>query len=142
MTVSCPADKIARLQSSCRNLMVAKVISVHDAERILGTMESVRPVTPCVPYTTGHCRSNSSRPRPSLGGLRILSICPPRPFLLWLGGSHLRVLLLIPRLPLGSYLPQWRFSLMLVWRWVVATAPVVALSREPGPQMIWLRIQV
>ena len=26
--------------------MVAKVVSVHDAERILGTMESVRPVTP------------------------------------------------------------------------------------------------
>ena len=41
MTVSCPADKIARLQSSCRNLMVARVVSVHDAERILGTMESV-----------------------------------------------------------------------------------------------------
>ena len=46
MTVSCPADKIARLQSSCRNLMVAGVVSVHDAEWILGTMESVRPVTP------------------------------------------------------------------------------------------------
>ena len=46
MTVSCPADKIARLQSSCRNLMVAKVVLVHDAEKILGTMESVRPVTP------------------------------------------------------------------------------------------------
>ena len=26
--------------------MVAKVVSVHDAEKILGTMESVRPVTP------------------------------------------------------------------------------------------------
>ena len=46
MTVSCPADKIARLQSSCRNLMVARVVSVHDAEWILGTMESVRTVTP------------------------------------------------------------------------------------------------
>ena len=46
MTVSCPADKIAILQSSCRNLMVVKVVSVHDAEKILGTMESVRPVTP------------------------------------------------------------------------------------------------
>ena len=31
MTVSCPADNIARLQSSCRNLMVARVVSVHDA---------------------------------------------------------------------------------------------------------------
>ena len=46
MTVSCPADKIARLQPVCRNLMVAGVVSVHNAERILGTMESVRPVTP------------------------------------------------------------------------------------------------
>ena len=46
MTVSCPADKIVRLQSSCRNLMVAGVVSVHNAERIMGTMESVRPVTP------------------------------------------------------------------------------------------------
>ena len=26
--------------------MVAGVVSVHDAEQILGTMESVRPVTP------------------------------------------------------------------------------------------------
>ena len=46
MTVSCPPDKIARLQSSCRNLVRDRVVSVHDAERILGTMESVRPVTP------------------------------------------------------------------------------------------------
>ena len=46
MTVSCPTEKIARLQSSCRNLMVAGVVLVHDAEWILGTMESVQPVTP------------------------------------------------------------------------------------------------
>ena len=46
MTVSCLADKVARLQTTCRNLMVVKVVSVHDAEKILGTMESVRPVTP------------------------------------------------------------------------------------------------
>ena len=41
MTVSCPADKVARLQSSCRNLMVARVVSVHYAEQILGNMESM-----------------------------------------------------------------------------------------------------
>ena len=27
-------------------MMVVKVVSVHNAEKILGTMESVRPVTP------------------------------------------------------------------------------------------------
>ena len=46
MTVSCPADKIAKLQSSCRNLMVVKIVSVHRAEKTLGTMESMYPVTP------------------------------------------------------------------------------------------------
>ena len=46
MTVSCPPDKIARLQPICTNVMKAGIVTVHDAERILGTMESVRPVTP------------------------------------------------------------------------------------------------
>ena len=46
MTVSCPPDKIVRLQSMCKNVMRTGMVTVHDAERILGTMESVRPVTP------------------------------------------------------------------------------------------------
>ena len=46
MTVSCPPDKIVRLQSMCKNIMRTRIVTVHDAERILGTMESVRPVTP------------------------------------------------------------------------------------------------
>ena len=46
MTISCPPDKIARLQAACRNLVKDGVMSVLDAEHILGTMESVRPVTP------------------------------------------------------------------------------------------------
>ena len=46
MTVSCPPDKIVRLQSMCREVMKSGIVTVHDAERILGTMESVRPVTP------------------------------------------------------------------------------------------------
>merc|ERR1711867_80317 len=41
MTVSCPPDKIVRLKSSCRNLMMAGVVTVHDAEGILGSIESV-----------------------------------------------------------------------------------------------------
>ena len=49
MTVSCPPDKIARLQSICRNVMKAGIVTMHDAERILGTIESVRPVTPLCP---------------------------------------------------------------------------------------------
>ena len=48
MTVSCPPDKIARLQSMCRNMMKDDIVTVHGAERILGTMESVRSVTPFV----------------------------------------------------------------------------------------------
>ena len=46
MTVSCPPDKIARLQSMCRNIMKDGTVSVHDAEPILGTMESVFLVSP------------------------------------------------------------------------------------------------
>ena len=46
MTVSCPPDKIAGLQSMCRDIMKAGIITMHDAGHILGTMESVRPVTP------------------------------------------------------------------------------------------------
>ena len=46
MTVSCPPDKIVRLQSMCKTVMRTGIVTVHDAERILGTMESVRPVTP------------------------------------------------------------------------------------------------
>merc|ERR1712082_241599 len=46
MTISCPPDKVAKLQKQCRNLVKDGVVLVLDAERILGTMESVRPVTP------------------------------------------------------------------------------------------------
>ena len=46
MTISCPADKIERLQSLCETAMSSGVISFHDVERMLGMMESVRPVTP------------------------------------------------------------------------------------------------
>ena len=46
ITISCPVDKIARLQDICRRAMQSGLVTVHDAERMLGTMESVRPVTP------------------------------------------------------------------------------------------------
>ena len=46
MTISCPQDKIERLQGMCAKAMAEGVIMVHDAEKLLGTMESVRPVTP------------------------------------------------------------------------------------------------
>ena len=46
MTVSCPPDKIERLQGMCARAMSSGIITVHDAEKLLGTMESVRPVTP------------------------------------------------------------------------------------------------
>ena len=46
MTVSCPPDKIARLQSMCGDMMKDGTVSVHDAENILGTIESVCLVSP------------------------------------------------------------------------------------------------
>ena len=46
MTVSCPREKIQRLQDKCRNALASKFITVHDLERLIGTMESVRPATP------------------------------------------------------------------------------------------------
>ena len=46
MTISCPKDKIERLQGLCREAMQETYISVHKLERLLGTMESVRPSTP------------------------------------------------------------------------------------------------
>ena len=46
MTVSCPQDKITRLQTLCSKAMESSKITVHDCERMLGQMESVRPVTP------------------------------------------------------------------------------------------------
>ena len=46
MSVSCSPDKIARLQSMCRNIMKDGTVSVHDAEPILGSMESVCLVSP------------------------------------------------------------------------------------------------
>ena len=48
MTVSCPPDKIARLQSMCRNMMKDDIVTMHDAERIFGTMASGCSVTPFV----------------------------------------------------------------------------------------------
>ena len=46
MTISCPIDKVIRLQDKCKIALKNGFVSVHDLERILGTMESVRPSTP------------------------------------------------------------------------------------------------
>ena len=46
MTISCPLDKVERLQGLCKSALQSKVASVHQLERMLGTMESVRPSTP------------------------------------------------------------------------------------------------
>ena len=45
MTLACPRDKIDRLQVKCRNALQDGFISVHNLEKLLGTMESVRPAT-------------------------------------------------------------------------------------------------
>ena len=46
MTVSCPLDKMARLQLLCRNVMGDDVVIVNDVECFLGTVEFVCSVTP------------------------------------------------------------------------------------------------
>ena len=46
MTISCPTDKIVRLQSKYKIALHDGYISVHALESLLGTMESVRPSTP------------------------------------------------------------------------------------------------
>ena len=46
MTITCPQDKVARLQNMCKQLYFSKVTTVHVLEKVLGTMESVRPSTP------------------------------------------------------------------------------------------------
>ena len=46
MTASCPLAKIERLILKATEIFKAKVVTVHEAERLLGMMESVRPVTP------------------------------------------------------------------------------------------------
>ena len=46
MTVSCPMEKIQRIQEKVRTALGSGHITVHDLERLLGLMESVRPATP------------------------------------------------------------------------------------------------
>ena len=46
MTASCPKAKVDRFQSLSRSALSDGQISVHNCEKIIGLMESVRPVTP------------------------------------------------------------------------------------------------
>ena len=43
MTISCPPDKISRLQSLCSEIFSKKKCSVLSLEKLIGTIESVRP---------------------------------------------------------------------------------------------------
>ena len=45
MTLSCSPDKLAIWQSMCRVIMKDGIVTVHDAEHILGTMVCVASVT-------------------------------------------------------------------------------------------------
>ena len=45
MTIACPKDKIDRLRVKSRKALQDGFISVHNLEKLLGTMESVRPAT-------------------------------------------------------------------------------------------------
>lgn len=46
MTISCPSDKVSKLQEMCRSLFSAQWGSVLQLEKLIGTMESVKPATP------------------------------------------------------------------------------------------------
>ena len=119
MTVSCPPDKIARLQSMCRNIMKDGIVTVHDAEHILGTMESVRPVTPlCALHYRAFqkqlLRAKASAWRPKqvihLSSKTIASLA------WWVStaGFFMLGLLLMLLLQLGNWTPLLRFGQMLV----------------------------
>ena len=46
MIISCQADKVTRLRNFCDEIFSAQNISVLDLEKMIGTMESVRPAVP------------------------------------------------------------------------------------------------
>ena len=46
MTISCPIDKVTRLQTLASSVLKSGHVTVNNLERLLGQMESVRPVTP------------------------------------------------------------------------------------------------
>ena len=54
MTIFCSKDKIMRLVVMCRSALKDRFITVHAWEKLLGTMESVRP---CTPLAALHYRS-------------------------------------------------------------------------------------
>ena len=46
MKISCPSDKVVKLQDMCNSLLLTQVGSVLQLEKLIGTMESVKPATP------------------------------------------------------------------------------------------------
>ena len=46
MTATCPAVKVERLRDFAKSALSSGFLTVHDTEKLIGTMESVRPVTP------------------------------------------------------------------------------------------------
>ena len=70
MTISCPPEKITNLQEMCLKIFLAKNISVHLLEQLIGTIESVRPA---VPYAALYYRSLQSQLLVAKQGIRIPS---------------------------------------------------------------------
>ena len=50
MTATCPSKKVERLISDAKSVVEAKFMTVHEAEKLLGLMESMRPVTPLAAF--------------------------------------------------------------------------------------------
>ena len=68
MIISCPNEKVQNLRKRCFEIFFAKNISVHSLERVLGTMESVRPA---VPYAALYYRSLQAQLLVAKQGIRI-----------------------------------------------------------------------
>ena len=122
--------------------MVAGVVTVHDAERILCTMESVHPVTPLCALYYRAFQKQFLRAKASARLPKQVSICLQRPLHLLPAGFCLLGLLPIPLLQLGNWTPLLRFGQMLAWSMEVAIVLTVALFKGLRLLMIWLMILV
>ena len=68
MTISCQSVKVTRLRNFCIDIYSKRKISVHDLEKMIGFMESVRPA---VPLAALHYRSLQHQLLISKKGIRI-----------------------------------------------------------------------
>ena len=59
MTATCPSDKVERLRADAKVALENGFVTVHDSEKLLGLMESMRPVTPLAAHKYRHLQKQS-----------------------------------------------------------------------------------